>query len=146
MWKIYEINYDRITIIFSHTIKKCLLIMDLNLKKLYNRVYSILSHMHNLWKKTRLQLILFKIKRFFIKSSNQAIKDIRRNSLYEEKGRKLVFTFGKGYYIGDHYICKQCGEIKWVNEGSEWTFTHQFIYYFMFKMHICLVKIIFRKN
>ncbi|MFB5647810.1 MAG: hypothetical protein ACE5RO_06710, partial [Candidatus Nitrosomaritimum yanchengensis] len=56
---------------------------------------------------------------FSLNNAIKIIKDFRRTALCKENGHEWIFTLGKGFYIGDHYICKHCGKIEWIDKETE---------------------------
>ena len=71
-------------------------------------------------KKNKIPISSFSLsKNFSLGQAIQAIKNLKRISTCKENKHDLVFKLGKGYNISDHYRCKQCGKIEWVNRESK---------------------------
>ena len=71
-------------------------------------------------KKNKIPVSAFlRSKNFSLSQAIQTIKNLRRISICKENGHDLIFKLGKGYNIGDHYICKHCGKIEWVDQKTE---------------------------
>lgn len=60
-----------------------------------------------------------RVKNFSLSQAIETIKNIRWISICKENGHDLVFKLGKGYDYGDHYICKHCGKIEWIDKKSD---------------------------